>query len=292
MKKIFYSVSILLICTLFVLPTNYIIEVPGPTFNVLGELDNHPITTITIDGENVPPADLDLELTTVNIQGGPSRYINTFNMFMSFLDKTKIVYPTEAVYPINQSEQQTAEENKRDMDESQNNAIYAALKYLDYSITMDKDGHLEFPKGVDVTLSTANIGGPSAGLMFGLGIYKSIAPRGKMIPVPASTRNLYQYQRSYLNQKPVDFKISGTGTIGTNLLVGNIGGINQKITAAINNGSKYFIMPAGNCNDLNKGLDFSQITLVPVKTFDEAALALDAIVDQNTYYTLPTCKLS
>ena len=72
-----------------------------------------------------------------------------------------------------------------------------------------------------------DIGGPSAGLMFSLGIYDLLTPGdltgGKFI--------------------------AGTGTITVDGKVGAIGGIQQKMSGAKEAGATVFLVPAGNCDE-------------------------------------------
>ena len=87
-----------------------------------------------------------------------------------------------------------------------------------------------------------NIGGPSAGLMFTLGIIDLL--------------------------RPVDLTggrfIAGTGTIDDEGNVGPIGGIHQKMVAARAKGATIFLTPAGNCaeaaSDVPAGLRLVRIT--------------------------------
>jgi PDZ domain-containing protein len=78
---------------------------------------------------------------------------------------------------------------------------------------------------VKVTISLGDIGGPSAGLMFALGIVDELEP-GSM------THGRF---------------IAGTGTIDSDGDVGPIGGIQQKLIGARRRGATVFLVPAANC---------------------------------------------
>ncbi|MFI9727314.1 PDZ domain-containing protein [Streptomyces sp. NPDC052092] len=123
-----------------------------------------------------------------------------------------------------------------------------------------------FPFSVDIKL--ADVGGPSAGLMFALGIYDKLTP-GSLTGG--------------------DF-VAGTGTIDDNGKVGPIGGIEMKTVGARDKGAEYFLTPAENCasaaRDTPEGL-----TLVEVATIDDA---LDALKDIRAGDTadLPSCSAS
>ncbi|WP_437099003.1 YlbL family protein [Streptomyces sp. enrichment culture] len=123
-----------------------------------------------------------------------------------------------------------------------------------------------FPFAIDIKL--ADVGGPSAGLMFALGIYDKLTP-GSL------TGGSF---------------VAGTGTIDDEGKVGPIGGIEMKTVGARDKGAEYFLTPADNCaaaaRDIPDGL-----TLVKVGTIDDA---LDALKDIRAGDTadLPTCTTS
>lgn len=123
-----------------------------------------------------------------------------------------------------------------------------------------------FPFDVDIKL--ADVGGPSAGLMFALGIVDKLSPGsltgGKFI--------------------------AGTGTIDDEGKVGPIGGIGMKLVGARKAGAQYFLTPDQNCataaSDIPAGL-----TLVRVKTLADAKKSLDRISAGETA-GLPSCSAS
>ncbi|MEU6705337.1 YlbL family protein [Streptomyces wuyuanensis] len=123
-----------------------------------------------------------------------------------------------------------------------------------------------FPFSVDIKL--ADVGGPSAGLMFALGIVDKLTPAdltgGKFI--------------------------AGTGTIDDRGVVGPIGGIEMKLVGARNAGAEYFLTPSDNCasaaSDIPEGL-----TLVRVKTIADATKSLEKIRSGKTA-DLPGCSKS
>jgi Lon-like protease len=98
------------------------------------------------------------------------------------------------------------------------------------------------------------IGGPSAGMMFALGILDKVGEsdltHGKFI--------------------------AGTGTISPDGQVGPIGGIQLKMIAARNAGASVFLAPAGNCSDVNGAIP-SGLRVVKVSTLSGAVQALQAI---------------
>jgi PDZ domain-containing protein len=109
------------------------------------------------------------------------------------------------------------------------------------------------PFSVDLGLAN-EIGGPSAGMMFALGIIQEVGATdltgGKFI--------------------------AGTGTIDANGNVGPIGGIQLKMIAARKAGATYFLTPAGNCADVVKATP-KGLTIVKVDTLHSAVTDLLAI---------------
>ncbi len=111
-----------------------------------------------------------------------------------------------------------------------------------------------------------DIGGPSAGLMFSLGVYDLITP-GSL------TGGRY---------------VAGTGTIEPAGNVGPIGGIQQKIAGAYANGASVFLVPADNCAEAGQSSIADKLDLVKVSTMDDAVHALEAY-DAGTESSLTRC---
>ncbi len=125
----------------------------------------------------------------------------------------------------------------------------------------------DFPFPVHVRLAQ-NIGGPSAGLIFSLGIYDTLTPG-------ALTGGA---------------KIAGTGTISENGDVGPIGGIQQKIVAAAEAGATLFFVPPANCaSALHADVKEGEIRLVKAPTLHSAVRSLKAYA-RNRQADLPRCR--
>jgi len=120
-----------------------------------------------------------------------------------------------------------------------------------------------FPFTVDIKL--ADVGGPSAGLMFALGIYDKLTP-GSL------TGGRF---------------VAGTGTIDDDGKVGPIGGIEMKTVGARSQGAQFFLTPADNCKAAASDTP-SGLRLVKVDTIDDALAALDDIRSGDTA-ALPKC---
>ena len=81
--------------------------------------------------------------------------------------------------------------------------------------------------------------------------------------------------------------VAGTGTIDQSGDVGEIGGIQQKIPAAKNDGAQLFLVPAGNCPDV-VDTDHGSMRLAKVATFADALKVLKAWA-QDHNAPLPSC---
>lgn len=112
-----------------------------------------------------------------------------------------------------------------------------------------------------------DIGGPSAGLMFSLAIYDLLTP-GEL------TGGRF---------------IAGTGTIDVAGNVGLIGGIQQKIVGAYENGATVFLVPSGDCAEASQSDLANDVELVKVSTIDDAVNALQAL-DSGDDAAVPRCE--
>jgi PDZ domain-containing protein len=121
-----------------------------------------------------------------------------------------------------------------------------------------------YPFTVRIRLS--DVGGPSAGLMFALGIVDLLTPGeltgGKII--------------------------AGTGTITADGAVGPIGGIQQKVLGARASGASIFLVPSANCADA-RGVDsHGAPRLVKVDSLAGALKAVDQL-RTNPAANVPSC---
>jgi PDZ domain-containing protein len=111
------------------------------------------------------------------------------------------------------------------------------------------DVRMPFP----VDIQSDNVGGPSAGLMFAIGILDAVTD-GDL------TRGYY---------------VAGTGTIAPDGTVGPIGGAAEKALAAERDGAQIFLVPKENADDAQRWVH--SIKIVPVERFDDAVHALCAL---------------
>jgi PDZ domain-containing protein len=119
----------------------------------------------------------------------------------------------------------------------------------------------DVPFKIDFNL--ADVGGPSAGLMFSLAVIDKLTD----------------------DQLANGKFVAGTGTIDADGKVGPIGGIQYKMIAARDAGAVTFLVPADNCDEARQHTP-AGLRLVRVDTLDTAVRSLDAIKDGGA---APSC---
>jgi PDZ domain-containing protein len=110
-----------------VLPVPYVAQVPGPTYNTLGDINGTPIITVT--GREPNATSGNLNLTTVGI---PQGSLNLVRAVQGWFDSEVSVVPREQVYPTGKSVQDTQAENRQAFLTSEQSARAAALGELGY----------------------------------------------------------------------------------------------------------------------------------------------------------------
>jgi PDZ domain-containing protein len=348
-RSLTFGVAAVLLLAMLVLiarlPVPYVILVPGPVTDTLGQV---PATdtangrpggeVIRISGSNahVQATTGHLYLTTVGLlPGSCSDDPTVWQAIKAWFDSTQTVEPKQVQCPPGESSAAVQEQGVEEMTQSQISAVYAALVELghhpagnrvvvlsiasgspaaqqlqpgdlllsadgtrirtpqqlvdliqaarpgsDVSLAVERDGARTsvrvattrgpngkarlgisiasrpyFP-GIDVTIGIDPnvIGGPSAGTALALGIIDKLTPGGL-----TGGRT-----------------IAGTGTIDRQGRIGPIGGIQQKVAAAVSAGATVFFAPASECADA-KAAAPSSLTLVSVTTLKGAVAALEAI---------------
>jgi PDZ domain-containing protein len=316
----------------------YAVMRPGPISNVLGATthsDGSNADLIVIKGHESFPTTGSLDFTTVRINGGPGYPVNVWSVIAAWVDPRQDVYPVDAIFPPQQTQEQVQQENQAEMVDSQQEATAVALRAAGISVTekvsiasvsvdapsgtafqagdvlvsiggteitsadaarkaiqqatpgstldvvVDRGGgkvtlkpktgasggrtvigvvlKVDFQFPFSVSIDAGNVGGPSAGLMFSLGIYDKL-----------TTGSLTGGQT-----------IAGTGTINSSGAVGPIGGIRQKLVGAKEGGANYFLAPADNCGEVRDAVP-DGLQAVKVATFDEAKVAVEKIATGDT----------
>jgi Lon-like protease len=322
------TLSVVLALLVALLPAPYAIYAPGPVTNVLGAVGGKQLISVT--GRPTYPAKGTLDMTTVEVFGGPGRRLSLAQVLRSWVSRTQAVVPVEQVFPPGQTSQDVKSENAAEMSQSQQDATAAGLRELGLEVperitvasvskdvpaagvlrtgdvitgfdgrsvadsaalrraigalrpgadvtvqvrrsgstvqvrtrTTEQDGRTvlgvsldpgyRFP--VDVRFATKDVGGPSAGMMFALGIYDLLTP----------------------GELTGGQKVAGTGTIDPAGQVGPIGGIAQKLVGARSAGARWFLAPAANCGEVVGNVP-DGLRVVRTSSLHESRLALEAI---------------
>ena len=345
---------LLLALTLFgvfglaVLPTPYVIERPGPVFDTLGTVSvgDEEVPLIEIPSEPTFETEGSLSLLTVNVYGNRDQPPSWFDVIRAWLDPSQSVVPIDSVFPEGVSTEDRREQSRIDMENSQQEAVAAALRALgepyesqlrvvetlpespaegilrgdDIILAVDGEpvrdvtalraaiaangtadpvsigivrsgaertlevtpvlsegeervpvigvliaGEYVFP--FDVNIELENVGGPSAGMMFALGIIDKLTP-GSLAG---------------------GAEVAGTGTIGADGTVGPIGGIVQKMHGAVGFGADWFLAPVGNCDEVVGNVP-GDLEVFAVATLDEAIGVLQTIADEGDLGELARCE--
>jgi PDZ domain-containing protein len=329
------------------LPAPYVIERPGPVYDTLGDVQvsEKDVPLIDIPDEKTYPTTGELDLLTVYLDGSRQNPLNWIDVATAWFDRSRAVIPIDAVYPEGQTQDEADEESTIDMQNSQKEAVAAALGELDidyesvvtvggvvdgqpadglletgdeivtvsntavatpdelrdaivssgvgvplqFGISRDGTestveitpvaspddpdtavvgiypaGDYEFP--FDVNIQLENVGGPSAGMMFALGIYDKLTP-GALVGGE---------------------HIAGTGTISADGTVGPIGGIRQKMYGAVDDGATWFLAPASNCDEVVGHIP-AGLTVFSVATLDDSIAAVATIGEGADTSELATC---
>jgi Lon-like protease len=345
----------LLTATAFVVPAPYAEMSPGPTYDTLGSYSagsGQPAKpVIAISGTKTFEHGNGGQLRMVTVEvSSPDFKPNAVEVLSGWLSSDKVVVPRTVIYPEGQTAEQATQQNTVMFDDSQDQAITAALATQGIKptktevvvdsisagspaegklkvgdvitgvdgaelaksddihaaiqkhkpgetvvFTVQRDGqsqqvsvvttqshdsgpsralvgfiprsHPVFP--FDVKIQLDNVGGPSAGMMFALGIVDRL-----------SSQDLTQ------TSDGKGLHIAGTGTIDADGKVGPIGGVQMKTIGARRDGATVFLTPADNCADAAKNAP-SGLRLVKVTTLQSA---LDALATLRSGGNPPSCS--
>ena len=173
-------------------------------------------------------------LETITPEGGQTTTITSFSQLRELM--TTIPEGTRVTLGVRRGEQQVPAALTTIAPQE---GTTGSLLGLSLRVSVDSQ--------VEATFGLSDVGGPSAGMMFALGVVDEITPG------------------SLTGGKD----ISGTGTIDMNGQVGPIGGIQQKMAGARNAGSTFFLAPASNCDEV-KGHEPEGMQVFAVSTLTGA----------------------
>ena len=246
---------------------------PGPAWNLFGG-DVH------VDGFSDAKVNGKIFATAV-FATAPATYVNAPMVLDSWIRGLDVVVPRRFLYDPKISPKKAMEQSNQEMVGSQNDARRAALRYLRAPHTYLRDtyfstlstadsGHSDLSKvessikvlsPSSIHISLDGTGGPSGGLAFTLATIVAVASpnvlHGKSVAV--------------------------TGTIAPDGTVGKIGGIDQKLEGSHIAGAKYFLAPAGDCQEISHKPQ--GMTVIPVTNLDDAFMRLATLGSG----TIPKC---
>ena len=129
----FVLVAVLLAVVASVLPSPYVIEMPGPVFNTIGTQqqgtgkDAREVELIDVQGHRTYPTAGALDMLTVSVQGTATQRPPWTSVIRALFTKSEAVVPASAIYPPGTTTQQVNEQDAADMTNSQQSAVAAAL---------------------------------------------------------------------------------------------------------------------------------------------------------------------
>lgn len=232
----------------------YVIDSPGPVTNVLGSSDGTEIIQMNFAGEESVGS---IDMLTVSGDGIPGDTPTYFEVLAALFSNDQAILPLELDFPDGKTIDDFLEESSSDLDDSIASALVSAQRVLPAGVV----------ESSEVKIELKDTGGPSAGLAFALGVIDKLSPGsltgGKSVAV--------------------------TGTIDSAGVVGEIGGIRQKIFGAKRNGDDFFLVPAGNCVDFLPW-HLELIRVVPVRNLNDALNALKVISADGDIDKLSVCS--
>ncbi|MEU9111572.1 S16 family serine protease [Streptomyces sp. NPDC048483] len=224
-------------------PLPYSVARPGQTRDVLGAYGGDEV--ISLSGAPVRRTSGQLRMVTI-MATAPRADVRLVDLLDGWFRTDRAVMPKDALFPSGKSDAQIAEHHIADMKKSQNSAVVAALGFL------KKD-----PDRVKAKLKLDDVGGPSAGLLFSLGIVDKLDGDGSGGDLTGGR------------------KVAGTGTIAADGTVGAVGGVALKTQAAKRDGASVFLVPKAECAHAKAASE--GLRLIPVTTLKGAVDALRAL---------------
>ncbi|MFE1246540.1 S16 family serine protease [Streptomyces sp. NPDC058735] len=243
-----------LLATAVFAPLPFSVAQPGETANVLGAHKGTPV--ITISGAPIRDTRGELRMTTI-MATSPDTRVSLPDVVDSWFRTDEAVMPRDALYPSGDSVKEIERYNEKQMKESQDAATQAALDYLGLDA-----------RDVEVDLKLADVGGPSAGLLFSLGIVDKLDGDGTGGDLTGGR------------------VIAGTGTIDGDGKVGAVGGVSLKTQAARRDGATVFLVPKAECSDARAELP-KGLRLIPVTTLKSTVSSLVAL--ETGKGSVPSC---
>ena len=123
------AIAVILGVLAAILPVPYVVLVPGPPTDTLGNVGSTPVISVT--GMKTYGTGGHLYLTTVGVIPASCEHDPTLSQAIrAWFDSHQAVQPKQAICPPDQSSQQVQQQNANEMSQSQSDAQTAALLYL------------------------------------------------------------------------------------------------------------------------------------------------------------------
>lgn len=225
-------------------PTCQLVVGPGPTLDALDAVD--------ITGAPSYASAGTLVVTTIEVRevaGWRAWWRERGLPGHESVPRTRLVPPGQGLAEV-------AAQNRDVMGQSQRRATIAALTAV--GVPLDADGRpFGAAEGLTVTFDTGVVGGPSAGLVLALAVVDRLGPEDL-------TGGLV---------------VAGSGTVAEDGTVGAVGGLRQKLAAALTAApgrrrADVFLVPRADLASARRADPPARILLVPV---DDLAGALEAL---------------
>lgn len=236
-------------------PAPYVVEEPGPLFNALGSAGGDRL--VTVDGARTTPDYGTIDILTVRVEGSPLNRINWFQAATAAVSGGNAVIPYYEAYPPGRDLTAAGQAAVAQMAQSQTSAGIAAARLAGVAR----------PSAVRLSAALGDVSGPSAGLALGLAAY-SMMTDGNLSGGGA---------------------LAATGTIDAAGSVGRIGGTVPKLTAAAAAGTRWAIIPRGNCADIGDAAP-GGISVVAVSSLREAVAAAKRIAAHTQRAGITGCS--
>jgi PDZ domain-containing protein len=117
---------------LTVVPAQYAIEGPGPTFDTLSTVDEVPL--VEIEGATTYQSSGELRLTTVSVSNASSQRFTLGAVIEGFFSPARTVQPVEAVLGTTEDQKASEERSAQQWISSQESATVSALEALGHEV--------------------------------------------------------------------------------------------------------------------------------------------------------------
>ncbi len=134
------GVALAALFVLTLMPSNYVIQRPGPVYNTIGSAENadgEDVPLIAIEGTETYETSGSLDLTTVQVVGNREHPLSWIELATAWFERSKAIVPIDTVFPEGVTSEEREEQNAVMMTDSQSEASAAALIELGYEVPAD-----------------------------------------------------------------------------------------------------------------------------------------------------------